>query len=103
MGLISAGMCDIGQKRKTNQDSIYMNPEKNIFIVADGMGGHNGGDIASALAVKVMPDQILRNFDKEPIPTLVRAVKRANQAIKDKGEESPNLVGMGTTVVGFYF
>ena len=59
MGLISAGICDIGLKRKTNQDSIYMNPEKNIFIVADGMGGHNGGDIASALAVKHMPEFLL--------------------------------------------
>jgi protein phosphatase len=103
MGLISAGMCDIGQKRKTNQDSIYMNPEKNIFIVADGMGGHNGGDIASALAVKVMPEQLLKNFDKEPIKTLISALKKANQAIKDKGEEDTNLVGMGTTVVSFYF
>lgn len=103
MGLISAGMCDIGQKRKTNQDSIYMNPEKNIFIVADGMGGHNGGDIASALAVKSVPEYILKNFDKDPIPTLTKGIKTANLAIKQKGEEDPNLVGMGTTVVTFYF
>lgn len=103
MGLISAGMCDIGQKRKTNQDSIYMNPEKNIFIVADGMGGHNGGDIASALAVKNVPEYILQNFDKDPAPTLTGALKNANNAIKKKGEQEPHLVGMGTTVVTFYF
>lgn len=103
MGLISAGMCDIGRKRKTNQDSIYMNPERNLFVVADGMGGHNGGDIASALAVKSMPEYIIKNFDADAAQALSNSVKFANKAIKERGKQDPLLVGMGTTVVGFYF
>jgi serine/threonine protein phosphatase PrpC len=74
MGLISAGKCDIGRKRKTNQDSIYLNPEKNIFVVADGMGGHNGGDIASAMAVKHVPDFLIQHYDMDPIQASVRTV-----------------------------
>lgn len=103
MGLISAGMCDIGQKRKTNQDSIYMNPEKNLFIVADGMGGHNGGDIASALAVKTVPEYVIQNQDQPPAALIANAVKHANKSIKDRGKADAQLVGMGTTVVSFYF
>ncbi len=104
MGLISAGLCDIGRKRKTNQDAIYLNPKKNIFIVADGMGGHNGGDIASSMAVKEIPDFIMENASNlEPIDLCQKAVQHANNTIKKRGEEDEKLVGMGTTVVGFYF
>jgi len=103
MGLISAGKCDIGRKRKTNQDSIYLNPEKNIFVVADGMGGHNGGDIASAMAVKHVPEYLIQNYDMDPIQASVRSVQNANQAILDRGKIDPKLEGMGTTVVTLFF
>jgi protein phosphatase len=104
MGLLSAGSTDIGRKRKTNQDSIYLNPKKNIFVVADGMGGHNGGDIASAMAVKEVPNFIMNNVGKiDPTNLCKKAIQHANRAIKRKGEEDDKLVGMGTTVVGFYF
>lgn len=103
MGLISAGICDIGLKRKTNQDSIYMNPEKNIFIVADGMGGHNGGDIASALAVKHMPEFLLENEQMEAEELLKQGIACANQKIKERGKQDPMLKGMGTTVVSMLF
>lgn len=103
MGLISAGMCDIGRKRKTNQDSIYMNPERNLFIVADGMGGHNGGDIASALAVQNIPEYIIEHFEADPQQAISNSIKYANSAIKDRGKNDPLLTGMGTTVVSFYF
>lgn len=103
MGLISAGVCDIGLKRKTNQDSIYLNPEKNIFVVADGMGGHNGGDIASAMAVKYVPQYLIDNFEADPVLASVESIKAANKNIKMRGAGDPNLVGMGTTVVTFYF
>ena len=103
MGLISAGLCDIGRKRKTNQDSIYMNPAKHLFIVADGMGGHNGGDIASALAVKHVPEYILTNYKEDPIKIQKEAIQHANYSIKKKGEGDESLVGMGTTVVSMLF
>jgi len=104
VGLLSAGLCDIGRKRKTNQDAIYLNPKKNIFIVADGMGGHNGGDIASSMAVKEIPDFMIENTaHMEASDLCVKAVQHANNAIKKKGEGDEKLVGMGTTVVGLYF
>ena len=103
MGLISAGLCDIGQKRKTNQDSIYLNPDKNIYIVADGMGGHNGGDIASAMAVKYVPEYILKNYKNDPIKTSQESVKFANHCILERGKKDHALEGMGTTIVTMYF
>ncbi len=103
MGLLSAGLSHIGMKRKTNQDSIYINPEANLFIVADGMGGHNGGDIASKLAVEHIPEFILKNLNADPIQVLTEAIQYGNSKIKQVGIENPQLKGMGTTVVGLYF
>ncbi|ATH07712.1 hypothetical protein BIY24_07065 [Halobacteriovorax marinus] len=103
MGLISSGLTDIGQKRKTNQDSIYLNPDKNIFVVADGMGGHNGGDIASQMAVDLIPAHLLENMGKDPKQALSQSVVYANNEIKKKSDQDQLLQGMGTTVVGFYF
>ncbi|OUR97224.1 hypothetical protein A9Q84_12930 [Halobacteriovorax marinus] len=103
MGLISSGLTDIGRKRKTNQDSIYLNPEKNLFVVADGMGGHNGGDIASQMAVEFIPEYMLKNLDSDPKKSFPQSVLYANNKIKDRGLRDQLLQGMGTTVVGFYF
>lgn len=103
MGLLSAGITDIGQKRKTNQDSIYMNPEKHLFIVADGMGGHNGGDIASSMAIKHIPEFVIKHFNEDPLSTAQGSIQAANEAIKQKSETSPLFRGMGTTTVSLYF
>ncbi len=103
MGLLSAGITDIGQKRKTNQDSIYMNPEKHLFIVADGMGGHNGGDIASAMAIKHVPEYIIEHYNDDPLLAAQSSVQAANFAIKRKSETSQLFKGMGTTTVSLYF
>lgn len=102
MPLLYSGMTDIGRKRKTNQDSIYMNPEKKLFIVADGMGGHNGGDIASAMAVKYVPEYLLAN-NHEPIGSSKESIRYANTVIHNKAQTNELLKGMGTTVVSFFF
>jgi serine/threonine protein phosphatase PrpC len=102
MGLLAAGLTDIGQKRKTNQDAIYLNREGRLFLVADGMGGHNGGDIASSMAVKYIPQYLLEHFEDDPIVGAKAAVNFANDAIKAKGKEDAKLVGMGTTSVMAY-
>ena len=102
MGLLAAGQTDIGQKRKTNQDAIYLNREARIFLVADGMGGHNGGDIASSMVVKYIPQFLLEHAEDDPIAGAKAAVNFANQAIKTKGLEDTKLVGMGTTSVFAY-
>jgi serine/threonine protein phosphatase PrpC len=103
MGLIAAGKTDIGRKRKTNQDSYFLNLEKKLFVIADGMGGHNGGDIASQMAVKTLPQYFFENLSMEPSPLLVGSIKESNRAIKQFGETHTELVGMGTTIVSFYF
>lgn len=103
MGLIASGNTDIGRKRKTNQDSLHVGLEKKLFVVADGMGGHNGGDIASQMAVKVLPDYVTKNADMDPVNLLTGSIKESNRAIKSFGEAHPELVGMGTTIVSFLF
>jgi len=103
MGLISSGLTHIGMKRKTNQDAIYLNPNKHLFVVADGMGGHKGGDIASQMATSVIPEYILSHYDQEPVQLQKQAVAHANISIKKCGEQDENLAGMGTTVVSQLF
>ena len=103
MGLIASGNTDIGRKRKTNQDSWFMGLETKLFVVADGMGGHNGGDIASQMAVKVLPDYVEKNLNMEPVLLLTGSIKESNRSIKSFGETNPELVGMGTTIVCFFF
>ncbi len=103
MGLIAAGMTDIGRKRKTNQDSYFLGLEKKLFVVADGMGGHNGGDIASQMAVKVLPEYLFENINMDPFHLLTGSIKESNRSIKNFGETHPELVGMGTTIVSFFF
>jgi len=103
MGLIASGNTDIGRKRKTNQDSYHMSPEHKLFVVADGMGGHNGGDIASQMAVKILPDYVVKNLSMDPVNLLTGSIKESNRSIKHFGETHPELVGMGTTIVSFFF
>ncbi len=103
MGLIAAGKTDIGMKRKSNQDSLFFSNELKSYIVADGMGGHNGGDIASQMAVKTYPEFLIKNINTEPVPLIGNCIKYANAKIKSFSEEHPELVGMGTTIVSIYF
>lgn len=98
MGILSAGASDIGRKRKTNQDSICMDPDRHFYAVADGMGGHNGGDIASQLSVKVMPEYHKTHKDVDPQVLMKEMIVEVNKAILRKAEENPELQGMGTTV-----
>ena len=103
MALIASGNTDIGRKRKTNQDSWSMRPENKLFVVADGMGGHNGGDIASQMAIEILPKYIEQNLSMDPVSLLTGGIKESNRIIKDFGETHSELVGMGTTIVCFFF
>jgi serine/threonine protein phosphatase PrpC len=103
MGIICAGATDIGRKRKTNQDSICLDHAHHFFAVADGMGGHNGGDIASQLSVQVMPEFIKEHAALEPEKLMKETIREVNRAILKKAEESPELHGMGTTVSAIQF
>jgi protein phosphatase len=103
MGILCAGASDIGRKRKTNQDSICLDHKHHFFAVADGMGGHNGGDIASQLSVKVMPEYLVQHLSMDPQKLMKGLIQEINRAILQKAEEQPELHGMGTTVSAIYF
>ena len=86
---------DVGQIRSNNQDSKLVVESTSVFAVADGMGGHQGGEVASAIAVETLEAVIT-----EPtVDTLVEAVKEANRRIFARAADSDELRGMGTTLV----
>ena len=95
---------DIGKRRKLNQDYVYTSEMpvghlSNLFLVADGMGGHNAGDYASRYTIETIVDEISKSNDESPVFVLEKAIKRANSLIRQKSEEETELNGMGTTVV----
>ena len=112
--LEAAQATDKGRRRKKNEDSMLV--EGGLFAVADGLGGHQGGEVASALAVEVLAAQVhaaveARSGDRRyrfarrpqhlPAPTveeLVEAVDRANEEILAKSTSNHELRGMGTTL-----
>ncbi len=94
---------DIGQKRKQNEDYVFtseipVGPLSNLFIVADGMGGHNAGDYASKHAIERIVEEVESSKDS-PVETLERAIQSANRYIRTKSRENEDMNGMGTTVV----
>ncbi|MDE6847037.1 MAG: Stp1/IreP family PP2C-type Ser/Thr phosphatase [Lachnospiraceae bacterium] len=102
--LRSYAITDIGQKRKLNQDFIYLSETSignlpNVFIVADGMGGHNAGDYASRYAVETVVDAIGVSFEKNPVKILGKAIEKANALIRQRAREEAAYNGMGTTMV----
>ena len=103
MGILCAGASDIGRKRKTNQDSICVDHKHHFYAVADGMGGHNGGDIASQLSVQIMPEYLAKHESVEPQKFMKGLIQEINQAILQKAEQEPELHGMGTTLSAIYF
>lgn len=98
---------DIGRKRSQNQDSLAVFPELGLFIVADGMGGHQGGETASAMAVEIVPEAVRRAQSADPAwdprKVIVQAIQEANQAIFDRACKTPMLRGMGTTTTALLF
>ena len=96
-------MTDIGRKRLTNQDTVYLSDAPigvlpNLYIVADGMGGEKAGDYASKSLIGYMLTYI-ENTMKMPIRAIREAIEYANENLFAEGSKNPNLEGMGTTVV----
>ena len=97
-------LTDVGQRRKINQDSVYASVQPvgnlpNLFIVADGMGGHNAGDFASRFAVNAIRESIGNSSETNPIKLIEEAVKLANRGILMEADEHEEMRGMGTTIV----
>ena len=95
---------DVGRVRKVNQDYIFcsMRPVgklPNLFIVADGMGGHKAGDLASRYTVETLIENIKNSHSDNPITIINDAIVNANTRLREKAEESEDYTGMGTTLV----
>ena len=105
MKLKFAGSTDTGSVRSVNQDSYYIDPEGQFFIVADGMGGHAGGQEASKIATEVIKTYLVRCwYDTIESPQLLKnAFIKANEAIIDDQEKHPERLDMGTTAVVLIF
>ena len=102
------GLTDIGRVRKMNQDTFSIRDDLQLWVLADGMGGQAGGEIASQMAV----DTITQYFETPPPSSntnnslqcqdeqhLLQALEFANQAIREKAEQNDAIRGMGTTVI----
>ncbi len=97
-------LTDMGVTRDMNQDYFFTSDESmghlpNLFIVADGMGGHKAGEFASRYTVDTIVKGVKKCRKREPEAILHTAITAANQALREYGSEHPQMRGMGTTVV----
>jgi serine/threonine protein phosphatase PrpC len=117
MRIFSWGCTDVGMKRDHNEDSYLIAPELNLFVVADGMGGHAGGEMASGISVRTV-DKVVRNqrelvdpktehegsIERSPVAKLLSdSVRAACNAVYAKSQEVRELQGMGTTTTTMVF
>lgn len=97
-------LTDVGKTRSINQDYVYCtgNPVgrlPNLFIVADGMGGHKAGDLASKFSVQTFVEQVRAAKSDNPITVISDAIKYTNTKLVELAGTSPDYTGMGTTFV----
>ena len=102
--LNSYAMTDVGRARVVNQDYVFSCLEPvgnlpNLFIVADGMGGHQAGDFASSYSVKKFLESVSLSLQKNPHKIFEDAIRYANRELIEKAKANPELKGMGTTLV----
>ncbi len=95
---------DIGLKRKLNQDYVFtadcpVGTLPNLYLVADGMGGHKAGGYASKYAVETVVEAVSRSNEEDVFSLLNQAITEANEKIRKKAAEDENMAGMGTTLV----
>lgn len=98
MRLAATGTTDVGLRRTTNEDAFLLLPESGLFAVADGLGGHASGEVASRLAVDALRDAF-GSRGGGPAERLRDAVLAANRAVHARSVADPRLSGMGTTLV----
>ena len=111
-----AGVSDVGRARSRNEDSLTLIPEAGVAVVADGMGGHPGGDVASALAARTAGEALAaRSSDPSHLDSLRHTAKiapavgdamaecvlAAHEAVRAEAARNPDLESMGTTITAF--
>lgn len=108
--IVIVGQSDVGQVRKRNEDSFAVLPDLGIAVVADGMGGHPGGDVASRIAADTAARELAdaveegargeeeADFAERFVEVMRAAVLRAHDAIRERAAAEPRLDGMGTTL-----
>ncbi len=99
MKILGYALTDIGLKRKINQDAFLKDDALQLYVVADGMGGHRGGEVASQLAVEVIQKFVSENPSMHPREKLDKAVNLSCKEIYDQSKKNSDLSGMGTTIV----
>jgi len=92
---------NLGGHRETNEDSLYVDADLGLFILADGMGGHNAGEVASKIAVEVTAKSVKDGLQtgKEIVQVFREAMAEANRSIFEKSLNNPALSEMGTTLL----
>jgi len=105
-------LTDVGRKRSHNEDSFLCNNSLGLFAVADGMGGHLGGERASSMAVELLETEIdnVIGTESAPLPSqaanqaaLDRAISTATRSIWETAQKEPDYQGMGTTLTSLLF
>src|SRR5689334_17702826 len=114
--LQSASLTDPGRVRDHNEDCIESRPEIGLYVLADGMGGYNAGEVASGMATSLISDGLQETWNPKDVERMVRddakatserlireQIARANSAIFTTSQNNPECAGMGTTLVVCHF
>ena len=99
MKLVAAGLSDVGRERDHNEDSYAVEDDLGLFIVADGMGGHQAGEVASALAISTVVDHVRTHPGGDRVAALADAARMANARVIEEGARNRRRKGMGSTLV----
>ena len=113
----SAGLTDVGRRRKNNEDALFLDDKQQLYVVADGMGGHQAGEVASGIVVETLWDYIKRFDDETDVEELedqdeslskeanrlLSGIYLANKSIYQAAQEKEEYQGMGSTVSSVYF
>ena len=108
MKIESAGKTDVGKSRSNNQDSLAISDSISLYVVADGMGGHSGGERASKLTVDTVSEYLERKLkDKnlnieQTIEEIGKGISLANTKVREEAKINAELNGMGTTLVSLH-
>lgn len=94
------GISRIGKVRKTNQDAVLVDPRYHVYLLADGMGGHQGGEVASAITLDILHEELTQIAPHASCADCVNhAYQKANESIRQKAKDTAQLQGMGTTAI----